>query len=96
MLRFVSKNQETVDAIGPGKVAYQLTISASHSFNEDGLQQAIELVGATKDDPLRLFIVVPLNVFSTWLKKKDIIPATSKHSDKVKVYVVRLTGEFKC
>jgi hypothetical protein len=34
-------------------------------------------------------------VFSTWLKKKDIIPATSKHSDKVKVYVVRLTGEFK-
>ena len=36
MLRFVSKNQQTVDAIGPGKVAYQLTISASHSFNEDG------------------------------------------------------------
>jgi hypothetical protein len=94
MVQFLSKTQATVDAIGPGKVAYQMTISGKHTVNDDGLKHAIELVGATSDDPLRLFIVVPSKVFSTWLAKKDVVPVTSAHRDKVKVYVVRMTEDF--
>ena len=94
MLQFLSKNEATVDAVGPGKAAYQMTTSDQHDFKDVELEQAIELVGATKDDPLRLFIVGPSKVFSAWLRKKDVIPATSPQRDKVKVYVVRMTEDF--
>jgi hypothetical protein len=98
MLRFVNPKEPTVDAVGPGKIAYQVTSSPSHSVNVDGLKKVIDLVGATKDDPLRLCYLVPENVFSTWAEKaenaKDVIPSMNADDrKKVKVYVVRMTAD---
>ena len=55
---FLVGNQRTVDAVGPGKVAYQMTMATTHDVNEAGLEHAAELLGATPQEPLRLCICV--------------------------------------
>jgi hypothetical protein len=98
MLRFVNPDLETVDAIGPGKVAYHVTISASHGVNVDGLKQAIDLVGATKEDPLRLCFLVPQSVFPAWLGRRDVIPnehLPEGYRGKARAYVVRMTENLR-
>jgi hypothetical protein len=91
--RFSKATHPTIDGIGPAKVAYQMTLSSSHSINAKGLQDAAAAVGATKEDPLRLCMVVPKCVMAAWMKKNSAPidgVAEADLLDKVKLYVVGL------
>jgi len=86
-VRFLTKNVPTVDAIGPGKIAYQITLASSHSINEEGLQKAVDVVGATAEEPLRLCVCVDQDAFPVWAKKARV-ELPGRLAECVRVYVV--------
>jgi hypothetical protein len=88
-VRFYQKNVRTVDAVGPGKIAYQVTLANSHNVNEDGLRAVVDLVGATVGDPLRLCFCVDSNAYDAWAGKPHIV-LPGHLADRVLVYVVRI------
>ncbi len=96
IVHFFARNEATLDAIGPGKIGYQVTMSKDHSVNVSGLQAAIEAVGATPSDPLRFCFAVPddSEVFSSacqWARRKIVLPASASHlRDSVQFYAANV------
>ena len=87
-VEFLNPSQETIDAVGPGKCAYQMTLASTHSVKEGGLLAAIRHLGATPLDPLRLCFVVPTKQFGSWKSKTSIPIPASVPLDTVRAYVV--------
>jgi len=84
---FLIRNQRTVDAVGPGKVAYQVTMAGTHDVNETGLHEVVEVLGASREEPLRLCFLVPQDAYETWQKKKFIVVPEAL-ADRVRAYAV--------
>ena len=84
---FLTRNQRTVDAVGPGKVAYQVTMAGTHDVNEKGLHEVVEVLGASREEPLRLCFLVPQDAYETWQKKKFIVVPEAL-ADRVRAYAV--------
>ena len=87
---FLIRSQRTVNAVGPGKVAYQVTMAGTHDVNDTGLQQVVEVLGASPKEPLRLCFLVPgppKDVYQEWQKKRFIVVPEAL-ADRVRVYAV--------
>ncbi len=89
-------SQPTVDAVGPGKCAYQMTLAADHSVNRAGLQAAVRHLGATTEEPLRLCFVVPAKQLGLWEDKLPVVtlPASVPCSH-VRAYVIGVNAKSK-
>ena len=72
----LARSPRTIDALGPGKVAYQMTVSKSHdvTIDGDGLKELLRVVEATVESPLLYCFVVPEDVFGVWEKGVIIVP----------------------
>ena len=93
-VEFLNPSQETIDAVGPGKCAYQMTLASAHSVKEGGLRAAIAHLDATARDPLRLCFVVPRNLFGSW--QDNVIPIpTSVPLNTVRAYVIGVDAVTK-
>ena len=92
LVYFTSKTVPSVDAVGPGKIAYQITLAPNHDCKAAGVQAVADAVGATPEDPLRLCICVPGHVFRAWIRRKTPVPKKNKWStdlaSRVPVYIV--------
>jgi hypothetical protein len=86
-VEFLHPSQPTVDAVGPGKCAYQMTLADSHSVSSAGLEAAVRHLGATMQEPLRLCIVVPTTRLSAWERRVVALP-DSVPCALVRVYVI--------
>ena len=82
-------------AVGPGKVAYQVTMAGTQDVREAGLQQAVRLLGASPEDriPLRLCLLAPQDTYQTWKKKKRCIVVPEGLVDRVRVYAVLIDAK---
>jgi hypothetical protein len=96
LVAFSMKNQPAIDAIGVVsagsrhyKVVLQMALALKHTINHDGLEDAVNVSGATEDDPLHYCFIVPGDRFDDWKKKKiPALPPTC--ASKVKVFVVKI------
>jgi hypothetical protein len=81
-------------AVGPGKVAYQVTMAGTQDVREAGLQQAVRLLGASPEDriPLRLCLLAPQDTYQTWKKKRCIVVPEGL-VDRVRVYAVMIDAK---
>ena len=93
-VEFLHPSQPTVDAVGPGKCAYQMTLAYRHSVNREGLEAAVRHLGATAAEPLRLCFVVPAKQLSDWSAKKVTLP-DSVSSDFVRAYVIGINEKSR-
>lgn len=93
-VEFLHPSQPTVDAVGPGKCAYQMTLAAKHSVNEAGLEAAVRHLRATVQEPMRLCFVVPSKRLSDWSTKKVRLP-DSVSGDLVRAYVIGIDEKSK-
>jgi hypothetical protein len=96
LVAFSMKNQPAIDAIGVVSagsrhynVALQMTLALKHTINHGGLEDAVDVSGATEDDPLHYCFVVPGDRFEDW-KKKKILALPPTCASKVKVFVVKI------
>ncbi len=89
---FFTRDEATLDGIGPGKIAYQVSMSGNHGVASVGLRAAIEAVNATVDDPLRFCFVVPHEVFaSPWSRRTISLPSDARDVvDRVEFYVINI------
>ena len=65
-VEFWHPSQPTVDAVGPGKCAYQM--------NEAGLEAAVRHLRASVQEPMRLCFVVPAKQVSAWQRNTMCLP----------------------
>jgi hypothetical protein len=93
-LEFMIPSQPTVDAVVPGKCAYQMTLAADHSVNRAGLEAAVHHLGATAEEPLRLCFVVPAKQLGLWEKKLVTLP-DSVPCALVRAYVIGVNAKSK-
>lgn len=71
-------NNPTFDAVGPGHIAYQCTVSNDHDVKESGARELMKLSGGK---PVEFCFLVPPDAFDAWKKKrkhKDITPPAGK------------------
>jgi hypothetical protein len=54
------------------------------------LKKAIDFVGATPEDPLRLCFLVDPSAFPAWLTKRTFAVIPHEHHAVVKLYAVRI------
>ncbi len=89
-VRFLEGTQRAVHAVGPGKIAYEVTLGAPqspHRVDADSLEKVVELVGATAEDPLRWCICVDRNSYDAWAEQEHVV-VPSHLAGLVRVYVV--------
>ena len=77
LVTFTDLKARTYDAVGPGRVAFQMMLLNKHTMNMDGLRDIVKAVGATNNHPLRFCFVttkaqyegrqVPNIFLPTWL-----------------------------
>jgi hypothetical protein len=89
LVRFVTAAPQSIDGVGPGKVAYQVTTAQSYSVETRALRDAVQSVQATADEPLRFCFVVGDELMSSWAVSRPI-PVADDIADKVKFYVVNV------
>ena len=73
--------------MGPGRVAYQVTVAGTHDVNEAGLHEVAKFLGASPEEPLRLCFLVPQDTYEKWQKKRFIVVPEGL-ADRVRVYAV--------
>jgi hypothetical protein len=75
-----ARNHPAVDAVGPGRRVWQMTVSKDHCINRAGLQQLVDASGATAGSKLDFYFVVPADMYTAWkgkVKEKRLEPNPS-------------------
>jgi hypothetical protein len=63
-------------------------MAGTHDVNETGLHEVVEVLGASREEPLRLcFLVLQDATYETWQKKKFIVVPEAL-ADRVRAYAV--------
>jgi hypothetical protein len=62
-------------------------MAGTHDVNEKGLHEVVEVLGASREEPLRLCFLVPQDAYETW-QKKSFIVVPEALADRVRAYVV--------
>ena len=79
-LKPVQQNFESLDAIIPPRVGFQMTVASSHPVKIVGLQKVIKALGCTKEKKFTLYFVVPRNSFKGY-KKQSYDDNTKEQKD---------------
>ena len=91
LVTFTDLKARTADAVGPGRVAFQMTLSNRHTINLDGLRDIVKAVGATEEHPLRLCFVTMKAQYEGWATATKNLPADL--AAKVRLYVLWVDDE---
>ena len=91
LVTFTDLKARTADAVGPGRVAFQMTLSNRHTINLDGLRDIVKAVGATDEHPLRLCFVTMKAQYEGWATATKNLPADL--AAKVRLYVLWVDDE---
>ena len=93
-VEFWHPSQPTVDAVGPGKCAYQMTLALDHSVNEAGLEAAVRHLRASVQEPMRLCFVVPAKRLPHWSGKEITLPNSVLRA-LVRAYVIGIDADSR-
>ena len=82
-LLIAPKNFACIDAMDAKNRVFQMTVSDSHTINASALVELAEAMGATEQQPIHFFTVVPAELFSTYRSGQPLV-AKGEGADDVK------------
>jgi hypothetical protein len=86
--RLLKSNYPTIDAALKPKHLFQMTVSATHSINMNGLHQALTGLGLVQKQ-CNLYFVVPPDIYPIF-KNPSIVPSGKSLPDNVGLMVLEL------
>ena len=80
-LKPVQKIFESLDAIIPSRVGFQMIVASSNPIETAGLHQVVNALGCTKQRRFALYFVVPRDIYDGYRKQRYLDNSTQAQKD---------------